>query len=173
MLTTTLNEILKHKPCASGWDELTGQGLDKSKWTGNDEPIGFDVILSSNGLDDALWALRALKGENLKQAKLFICDIAERVLKFVPDGENRPRNAIEMSRKFINGECSLDELNEAREGATAAAAADADAAYAAYAAADAAYAAANAYYAAAYAAGELEQEAQKQMFIKFINSIEG
>lgn len=78
MLTTTLNEILKHDPCVHGWVKLTGQSDDREEWVGNDDPLTFEEILNSNGFDDALWVCRVLTGEDLKRFKMLICDIAER-----------------------------------------------------------------------------------------------
>ena len=82
------------------------------------------------------------------------CACAREALRFVPDGEIRPKTAIETAERWCNGEATIEQV---RNASSAAAAADAaayaaacDAAYAAYAAdADAAYAA---YAAAAYAA---------------------
>jgi hypothetical protein len=80
------------------------------------------------------------------------CDCAELSLKFITAGEDRPRQAIEMARKWVRGETSLEEVCKAVYAAANAANA-ANAAYAAYAA-RAVYAAANAANAAnaAYAA---------------------
>ena len=82
------------------------------------------------------------------------CACAREALRFVPDGEIRPKTAIETAERWCNGEATIEQV---RNASAAAAAADAaayaaacDAAYAAYAAdADAAFAA---YAAAAYAA---------------------
>ena len=82
------------------------------------------------------------------------CACAREALRFVPDGEIRPKTAIETAERWCNGEATIEQV---RNASSAAAAADAaayaaacDAAYAAYAAdADAAFAA---YAAAAYAA---------------------
>lgn len=178
MITTTLNKILAHNPCHSGWNKLTGQGFDRSKWVGNDEPLPLVDILQSNGLEDALWTLRTLEGEELKLAKLMVCDIAERVLRFVPKGEDRPANAINMARLYINGECTKEQLKKAQVD-TYASDSRADAVRASVraavrAAADcaAAYVYSAAACAAAYAySGDLEEkEAQKDIFIKFCNS---
>lgn len=117
MLTTTLNEILKHGPCVSGWVKLTGQSANRDKWVGDDEPLTFADILESIGLYGAMWAYKVLSDEDLKRFKLFICDIAERALIHVPEGEYRPRIAIETSRKYINGEATIEELNKARDDA--------------------------------------------------------
>ena len=88
-----------------------------------------------------------------KQLILAACSCAETALKFVPEGEERPRIAIETARKWALGKATIEQVREAAGNAADAA----DAAYAAYAAAyaaytDAAYAAADAAYAAAYAA---------------------
>jgi hypothetical protein len=77
------------------------------------------------------------------------CRCAETTLGFIPEGEERPINAIATARRWIVGEATLGEVRAAAYAAAAYAAAAA-AAYAADATAAAAYAAAAA--AAAYAA---------------------
>jgi len=85
-----------------------------------------------------------------KQLVLAACACAETALKYVPEGEERPRIAIETARKWARGKATLEQVKEAANNAHYAAAA---AAYAAAAAA--AYAAAYAYaYAAAAAAAD-------------------
>ena len=54
--TTTLNKIRKYRPCTDGWVKLLDH-LNKTK--ADDELLPLSVILQSNGLDDALWCLRA------------------------------------------------------------------------------------------------------------------
>ena len=54
--TTTLNKIRKYRPCTNGWVKLLDH-LNKTK--ADDELLPLSVILQSNGLDDALWCLRA------------------------------------------------------------------------------------------------------------------
>jgi len=83
------------------------------------------------------------------QLVLTACDCAETALKYVTDGEDRPRKAIEAARAWTRGEATLEDV---RIAAYAAYAADAAAAHAAAAAASAADAAAYAADAAAYAA---------------------
>ena len=134
MIYTTLNKIEEKNPCSSGWGKLL-KTLGKTE--ADDEKLGFDVILESNGVEDCIWATRVLSGEDLKQSKLFICDVAERSLKFVKEGEERPRLAIEAARNFINGNIDLDELKTATRNASAAYASAAASAAAASAAADA------------------------------------
>jgi hypothetical protein len=56
-MKTNLNKIREHGPCASGWSKLlTHMGKTKA----DDEPLSIATIVESNGLDDALWCLRAV-----------------------------------------------------------------------------------------------------------------
>jgi hypothetical protein len=83
-----------------------------------------------------------------KLVVLAACDCAEQALRFVPDGENRPRAAIETARKWAVGLATIDEVRAASSAASAASAA----AYSASAAAAAAYAASSSAAYSAYAA---------------------
>jgi hypothetical protein len=124
-LITTLAIIRQHDPCTDGWKKLL-------KHVGKDYPenghIDFATILESNGLDDALWALRAVLPEQEKDrdrlARLFACDCAEAVLhiydKDYPD-DNRPREAVRVARAFAEGKATGDELAAAMDAARAAA----------------------------------------------------
>jgi len=123
----------------------------------------------------------ARRGVDRKVLVRIACDCARTVLRFVPEGENRPRLCIETTERWIVGEATIEEVRQARYAAAAAAAAyaytaaaaayaaaydaaaaaaaaaayaDADAAYVADAAADAAYDAADADADAAYAAAD-------------------
>ena len=113
--TTTLNEIRKHSPCGSGWHKLL-TGLGKSK--ADDEPIELRRILEINGLDDALWALRSVPGID-RAARLYTCDCAQRVAHLNTDP--RVQAAIDIARKFANGEATEQERAAARAAAGAAA----------------------------------------------------
>lgn len=155
-MKTTLNQIRAHHPCAGGWEKLLAH-LGKVK--SDDEPLAILTILESNGLEDALWALRAVEGKD-REIRLMACDFAESVLglfeKKHPD-DKRPREAIEVARKFAKGEATKKEMFVAEDGAWAAAwdaleAAEAAARAAADAAEDAAGEAAEAVWAAAEAA---------------------
>ena len=90
--------------------------------------------------------------------KVFVriaCDCARTVLWLVPEGENRPRLAIEVAERRMRGEATIDEV---RDAAYAAEAAAADATYAAtYAAV---YAAVYTAEAAAYAAYVVDAAAE-------------
>ena len=101
------------------------------------------------------WAAHVVPRQELVLAA---CDCAELALRYVPEGEHRPRLAIETARRWARGEATVEEVRAAdaaalaaflSAGNPAALTADRVAAYAAYAAAAAA---AYAAYAAAYAA---------------------
>ena len=153
MLTTTFHLLRKHNACKDRYTVLR-EALTR----GDDEPITLIEILDSNGLADALWALRAVPDEQAaerdKLARLFACWCVRQIWHLLTD--ERSRTAIEVAERYAFGEATRDALNAAAADAAAYAAADAYyAAYAAYAAdyATYAYAAtdAAAYY-AAYAA---------------------
>jgi hypothetical protein len=94
---------------------------------------------------------------------LAACDCAELSLKHVPEGEDRPRKAIETARAWVRGEATLAQLKKASCAASAAAASAAYAAScAAYAASCAAACAAYEAYAAAYAAYAAREDMLKQ-----------
>jgi hypothetical protein len=102
--------------------------------------------------DWMIW-LAARRGVDRKVLVRIACDCARTALRFVPEGEERPRLAIETTERWLVSEATTEQVRAAGQAADAAAAYAADAyayaAYAAYAAAYAAYAAADA---AAYAA---------------------
>ena len=74
-----------------------------------------------------------------KEVVLAACDCAETALKYVPQGEERPRKCIEIVREWVEGAASLDAMREAHRTVYAAVYA---ALYAAPTAADYAFAAA-------------------------------
>jgi hypothetical protein len=145
-MQTTLNKIKLHSPCEDGWEKLLNH-LNKTQ--SDDEPLELRTILESNGLNDTIWAFRAVEGKD-KEIRLFAADCAELVLpiyeKDYPD-DKRPRLAIQAARDYANGLITLEELSAAGAASLAAAwaAARAAARAAAWAAAwDAAWAAARA-----------------------------
>jgi len=73
--TTTLAEIRAEGPCEDGWVKLLAH-LGKTK--ADDEPLALLTILESNGLDDALWCLRAKSLDRLSRHFQAWC--AEQVL---------------------------------------------------------------------------------------------
>lgn len=101
--------------------------------------------------DWMLWLLGQIDVDR-KRLVLATCGCARLSLYLAPDGEDRPRIAIETAEAWARGDGpTLDDVRRSASAADAAAATYEDAAYAAYAASYAAYAAASAAYAASAA----------------------
>ena len=164
MLTTTLNAIRAHNPCADGWKKLLAH-LGKTQ--ADDEPLAFSTILDANGFADALWCCRAAP-EHSQTWRLYAVWCARQVQHLMTD----PRSiaALDVAERYARGEATDAELGAARDAARpaardaaggaawAAGAAAWDAAgAAAWAAADAAWDAAGG---AAWVAAEAAQAAQ-------------
>ena len=167
-MKTTLNAIRAHSPCADGWSKLL-RHLNKTH--ADDEPLPLRVILDSNGLDDALWCLRAVPNCN-REARLFAVWCARQVQHLMTD----PRGiaALDVAERHAHGKATDSELAAARSAARAAAE-DAARAAAEDAAEDAAWSAAGAaawsaagaaaWSAARAAAGAAARAAQRERFI--------
>lgn len=123
-MNTSLDLIRAKDPCTGGWKALL-QYLGKT--TSDSEPLSLLTILESNGLDDALWCLRATPDSDSK-ARLFAVFCARQVQHLNPDP--RVAAAIDTAEAFALGKATKEEL------------AAADAASAAYAASYAARSAA-------------------------------
>ncbi len=164
ILTTTLAQLRKAEACVGGYNKLV-RTLQGKPFTSEDEErethlrfthkdeIPLELILESNGLDDALWALRASNCSE-RDARLLAVAFARDVEHLMPEAS---RSALDVAERFANGQATAQELAEARSAAGAAC----DAAYAAYAAGaacDAAYAAYGAACDAAYAARQRQTE---------------
>jgi hypothetical protein len=114
-MKTTLNAIRKHSPCEDGWRKLL-KHLGKSE--PDDEPLSIATVIDSNGLDDALWCLRAVSGHD-REIRLFAVWCARQVQHLMTD----PRSiaALDVAERFACGEASESERNAARNAAWAAA----------------------------------------------------
>ncbi len=113
--TTTLNAIRECDPCTDGWSKLL-RHLGKTK--PDDEPVTLATILESNGLDDALWCLRAVNDID-RDARLFAVWCARQVQHLNPD----PKVAacIDTAERFANGAATTAELADAWDAAWSAA----------------------------------------------------
>lgn len=143
---TTLNKIKAHSPCQDGWKKLLAS-LGKTK--ADDEPVSLLHILNSNGLDDALWALRASDATD-KDMRLYAVWCTRQVQHLMKD--KRSIDALDVAERYANGEATYEELSAAW--------AAAGAAWAAWAAMDAARAA------GAARAAVAAMDAQKNRFIE-------
>ena len=148
-MNTTLNEIRAHYPCADGWRKLLTH-LGKS--AADDELLPIATVLDSNGLDDALWCLRAVTGHD-REIRLYAVWCARQVAHMMTD--QRSIGALKVAERYANGLASKEELaaaGAAAWAARAARAARAAAGAAAWTAGAAAWAARNAAWDAAGAA---------------------
>ena len=89
--TTTLNAIRKHEPCTDGWKKLL---VHLGKTEADDEPLDLITVLDSNGLDDALWCLRAVDGCG-REIRLFAVWCARQVEHLMTD--QRSRDALDVA----------------------------------------------------------------------------
>ena len=154
-MKTTLNAIRDHHPCADGWKKLLA---NLGKTAADDDPLSLITILDSNGIDDALWCLRAVYDHD-KEIRLFAVWCARQVQHLMTD--RRSVAALDVAERFANGDATKEELDAAGD-AAGAAAGDAARAAAGYAAGDAAGAA------AWDAAWDAARSAQKEKFRELI-----
>ena len=107
MYYTTLKKIRAHKPCEDGWKKLLAH---LGKTMADDEPLALATILASNGLDDALWCLRAV-GNIESEARLYIVWCARQVQHIMSD----PRSiaALDVAERYAHGHATDKELTEA------------------------------------------------------------
>lgn len=161
-MKTTLNAIRDHHPCADGWKKLLA---NLGKTAADDDPLSLITILDSNGIDDALWCLRAVYDHD-KEIRLFAVWCARQVQHLMTDQRSVP--ALDVAERFANGDATKEELD------AAVAAARAASGYAAMAAAgDAAGAAAwDAARAAARAAASAAQETKFREMLREIEAAE-
>ena len=114
-MNTTLNAIRAHSPCADGWAKLL-KHLGKTR--ADDEPLSVATILDSNGLNDALWCLRAVDGHD-REIRLYAVWCARQVQHLMKD----PRSlaALDVAERHAHGKATDAELSAARAAAGTAA----------------------------------------------------
>lgn len=115
MLYTTLNDIKKNGPCGTARDD--SHGFRKlltylSKTKSDNEQLSFKTILESNGLEDAIWCLRAVDGYD-REIRLFAVACARRVEHLDPTGQAKKTN--DASERYANGLATAEELKAARD----------------------------------------------------------
>ena len=114
-MKTTLNQIREHSPCTDGWRKLLAH-LGKTQ--ADDEPLNIATVLDSNGLEDALWCLRAVEG-HAREIRLYAVWCARQVQHLMTD----PRSvaALDVAERFANGNATQAELAAAWDAPGAAA----------------------------------------------------
>ena len=173
----TLSALRKAGACVYGYNRLV-RAIQGKEFSDTDEArethlrfahkdhISIRSILDSNGIDDALWALRCIEGaDKNKDIRMFAIWCARQVEHLITD--QRSKDALNVAERYANGEATDDEMATARAAARAAAGAAARAA-AGVAARAAAWAAAGvASWDAAWAAA---RAAQKNRLIEMLES---
>jgi hypothetical protein len=127
-MNTTLNAIRKHHPCTDRWAKLLAH-LGKTQ--ADDEPLAITTILESNGLDDALWALRAVSGHD-REIRLYAVWCARQVKHLMTDA--RSLAALDVAERYANCEATQAELDSVWAAGAAAWAATGNATWAEWAA---------------------------------------
>jgi hypothetical protein len=112
-MKTTLNKIKAHSPCSSGWKKLL-KNLGKTE--ADNAPLALTTILESNGIDDALWCLRAVDGRE-REMRLYAIDCARSVQHLMTD--KRSFAALDVTENFANGLATQVELDAALDDAKA------------------------------------------------------
>ena len=101
-MKTTLNKLKAAGACAERYKVLLS-ALGKTE--ADDEPLYIAKIVETNGIEDAVWALRTVDWHD-REIRHFAADCAEMVLpiyeKRYPD-DDRPRKAIQAARDYADG----------------------------------------------------------------------
>jgi len=113
-MITTLKAIKKHKPCLDGWRKLL-RFLGKTK--DDAEQLSIVQILDSNGIEDALWCLRAVDGHE-REIRLYAVWCARQVQHLMTDP--RSVEALDVATKYAHGTATAAELSAACAAALAA-----------------------------------------------------
>lgn len=123
MIYTNLSLLRQHSACARGMRTL------KASLPSDQSPealISLEHIMQSNGLDHALWALRATTTPSSKLAARIAIAMAYEALPIFESQyaeDKRPRRALEVATAYLDGKATRDELNAARAAEAAARAA--------------------------------------------------
>lgn len=110
MYRTTLNRIREQCPDNKMWDYLLAS---LGKTHADDEPLSLLHIVDSNGIEDAIWALRAI--DDCSEIRLFAVRCARQIQHLMTD--ERSINTLNVAELTAIGEATAEELEEARHAA--------------------------------------------------------
>src|SRR5208282_573203 len=156
ILHTCFSLLREKGACPEGYRKLAKHlgGVEKF---GEGTPINILTVLESNGINDAIWSLRATEEYSLGICRRLAIEFAREVLpifEIMCPGDDRPRAVIIAAEDFSERRIGEATLKKARDAAAYAAVFAANAAYAAVFAANAADAANAAVFAADAAAAD-------------------
>jgi len=112
MLHTTFRKAKEAGACSLEYNKMA-EALGGVKEYGADTPVPLDKVLDICGLDAALWCLCCVIEPADKEIRLLACDFAEHTLSIFEEkypNNKRPRQTIEISRKFAEGETTREDL---------------------------------------------------------------
>ena len=108
MRTVTIDEVLSWNPC----EEYTKEILQKL--AGRKRKMsGLQILALKIPAQDRFWAILKHGFLSDRDLRLFACDCAEHVLHFFEKKfpvDKRPRECIEVARRFVMGEATADEM---------------------------------------------------------------
>lgn len=116
----TLEEAREKGACIEGHNSvvcyLTGREYDDEidEYIQHDATVSILDVLESNGLNDALWALRYVKGRD-RDIRLYAVWCARQVQH--PMDDQRSIDALDVAEKYANGKATERELSDARDAA--------------------------------------------------------
>ncbi len=114
MLHTTFSLLRRSGACETGYRKLAKSLGEVTKY-GRDTPIPLSAVIDSNGLDDALWCLRAAIEQSEGLSRDFTCDCADSVALLLTD--ERSLTAIAVARRHARGQATDNDLSAARDAA--------------------------------------------------------
>ena len=112
-MDTTLNDIKKHKPCRHELKTLQAS-LDSYP---HDQRIRLDHIIKSNGVEFAIWCLRAVEGFAKEKRLLAVAFARQLDLTYAHPAarhDHQAKNWVDVSERFAKGLASAEELAYAR-----------------------------------------------------------
>ncbi len=118
-MKTTLKQIRAARPCGLTLQYGERVGYLKlqhylGKARSDNTPVSIATIIDSNGIDDAIWCLSTVKGQD-RVIRLFGVWCANQVRHLVTD--KRSITALDVAERFANGLTTRAELDVARDAA--------------------------------------------------------
>ncbi len=116
MIALTYAQVRDMKPCSGGFRDATKKLGGIKSWTNTPKTIREMLEADVSG-EDVIWAFARPEVIGARMSRLFACAVAESVLPIFeaqyPD-DARPRQAIDVARRYANGLATEDELDAAK-----------------------------------------------------------